>query len=279
MVQKSYEKSQGNLYIVPTPIGNLKDITYRAVEILSEVDSIFAEDTRVTISLLNSLNIKNHVYPCHKFNEVKVSNSILNFLSQDKNVAIVTDRGTPLISDPGSVVVNNVIKNGYNVIALPGASAVLPALNMSNISAERFLFYGFLSSKNGERNNELNILKSLPYTIVFYEAPHRLIKTLESIKEIMGNRNISISREISKIHEEVFRGTVSEAINYYVDVKGEFVIVIENVEEDINYEDMLIKVKDLVAIGTTSKDAIKKIAKDYKVSKNILYNLYEGEKK
>ena len=140
MVQKSYDRENGNLYIVPTPIGNLKDITYRAVEILSSVDAIFAEDTRVTIQLLNALNIKNKVYPCHKFNEVKVSDSVLNLLSQNKNIALVTDRGTPLISDPGSVVVSNVIKAGYNVIALPGASALLPALNMSNISADKFLF-------------------------------------------------------------------------------------------------------------------------------------------
>ena len=160
MVQKSYDRENGNLYIVPTPIGNLKDITYRAVEILTNVDAIFAEDTRVTIQLLNSLSIKNKVYPCHKFNEVKVSKNILNLLDKEKNIALVTDRGTPLISDPGSVVVDSVIKAGYNVIALPGASAVLPALNMSNISSERFLFYGFLSSKESQSIKELEMLQN-----------------------------------------------------------------------------------------------------------------------
>lgn len=279
MIQKSYDKDYSNLYIVPTPIGNLKDITYRAVDVLSSVDAIFAEDTRVTTLLLNSLNIKNKVYACHKFNENKVSVSVLNLLSQGKNVAIVTDRGTPLISDPGSVVVESVINAGYSVIALPGASALLPALNMSNISSERFLFYGFLSSKDGERKSELSSLRSIPFTIVFYEAPHRIIKTLESILEVMGNRNISISREISKIHEEVFRGSVSEAINYYVDAKGEFVIVVEGAHLHVNYDDMILKVKELVDMGISAKDAIKKIAKDYSVSKNILYNMYEGDKK
>jgi len=279
MIQKNYEKENGNLYIVPTPIGNLKDITYRAVEILSSVDAIFAEDTRVTINLLNSLNIKNKVYPCHKFNEEKVSSSVLKLLTEGKNLAIVTDRGTPLISDPGSVVVNNVIKSGYNVIALPGASAVLPALNMSNISAERFLFYGFLSSKDGERKSELESLKNINFTIVLYEAPHRLVKTLNSILEILGNRCISICREISKLHEEVFRGKVSEAIDYYTDVKGEIVIVIEASSGEISYDDLLIKVNELVQIGVSSKDAIKKVAKDYNVSKNLLYSKYEEAKK
>lgn len=279
MIQKSYEKDNSNLYIVPTPIGNLKDITYRAVEILSSVDAIFAEDTRVTINLLNSLNIKNKVYPCHKFNEEKVSSSVLKLLSEGKNLAIVTDRGTPLISDPGSVVVNNVINSGYNVIALPGASAVLPALNMSNISAERFLFYGFLSSKDGERKSELENLKNINFTIVLYEAPHRLIKTLNSILEILGDRNISICREISKVHEEVFRGKVSEAIDCYTDVKGEIVIVIEANSNEVNYDDLLVKVDELVQIGVSSKDAIKKVAKDYDVSKNLLYSKYEEAKK
>lgn len=278
MIQKSYEKENGNLYIVPTPIGNLKDITYRAVDVLSMVDAIFAEDTRVTIQLLNNLNIKTRVYPCHKFNENKVSGSVINLLSQDKNVAIVTDRGTPLISDPGSVVVDKVILAGYNVIALPGASALLPALNMSNISSEKFLFYGFLSSKEGESKNELSMLKSINFTIVLYEAPHRLCKTLQNIFDILGDRRISISREISKIHEEVFRGSVKEALDFYKEIKGEIVIVIERGNEEINYEELLNKVDELIGIGVSSKDAIKKISKEYDVSKNILYNMFEERK-
>ena len=279
MVQKSYDRENGNLYIVPTPIGNLKDITYRAVEILSSVDAIFAEDTRVTIQLLNALNIKNKVYPCHKFNEVKVSDSVLNLLSQNKNLALVTDRGTPLISDPGSVVVSNVIKEGYNVIALPGASALLPALNMSNISAERFLFYGFLSSKESEAMNELKMLSDINFTIVLYEAPHRLYKTLQKISQTLGNRAISISREISKLHEEVFRGTVNEALEFYTEARGEFVIVIEAGSNEIDIEKVYEEVINLMNLGVAPKEAIKKLAKDNNVSRNLLYNMYEERKK
>lgn len=278
MIQKSYEKENGNLYIVPTPIGNLKDITYRAVEILSSVDAIFAEDTRVTIQLLNALEIKNKVYPCHKFNEVKVSDSLLSLLSKNQNIALVTDRGTPLISDPGSVVVDNVIKAGYNVIALPGASALLPALNMSNISAERFLFYGFLSSKESESLNELRMLSDINFTIVLYEAPHRLYKTLQKIAETLGNRQISISREISKLHEEVFRGTVNEALEFYTEARGEFVIVIEAGNQKVDLEKVYLGVLELISLGVTPKDAIKKQAKDNNVSRNLLYNMYEERK-
>lgn len=279
MVQKSYDRENGNLYIVPTPIGNLKDITYRAVEILSSVDAIFAEDTRVTIQLLNALNIKNKVYQCHKFNEVKVSDSVLNLLSQNKNLALVTDRGTPLISDPGSVVVSNVIKEGYNVIALPGASALLPALNMSNISSERFLFYGFLSSKESEAINELKMLSDINFTIVLYEAPHRLYKTLQKISQTLGNRAISISREISKLHEEVFRGTVNEALEFYTEARGEFVIVIEAGSSEIDIEKVYEEVINLINLGVAPKEAIKKLAKDNNVSRNLLYNMYEERKK
>lgn len=279
MIQKSYEKEKGNLYIVPTPIGNLKDITYRAVEILTNVDAIFAEDTRVTIQLLNSLSIKNKVYPCHKFNEVKASKNILNLLNKEKNIALVTDRGTPLISDPGSVVVDSVIKAGYNVIALPGASAVLPALNMSNISSERFLFYGFLSSKESQSIKELEMLSGINFTIVLYEAPHRLYKTLQNVLKTLGNRRISISREISKVHEEVFRGSVNEALEFYKEVRGEIVIVIEKNESEISYDKALDEVKELVSLGVAPKDAIKKISKSYNVSRNELYNMFEDVKK
>lgn len=279
MIQKSYESDKSNLYIVPTPIGNLGDMTYRAVETLRKVDAIFAEDTRVTIQLLNSFDIKNKVYQCQKFNEVKASKSVLSLLSQGKNVAIVTDRGTPLISDPGSLVVDNVIKEGYNVIALPGACAFLPALNMSGISSERFFFYGFLSSKDSQAIHELEMLKNIKFTTVLYEAPHRLSKTLQNIYKILGNRYISISREISKVYEEVFRGTVIEAIDFYKEVKGEIVIVIEASKEKINYNEMLQEVIKRIKDGNSSKDAIKMVSKEFDVSKNILYNMYEESKK
>jgi len=279
MIQKSYEKESGNLYLVPTPIGNMEDITIRAINILKSVDAIFAEDTRVTMQLLSNLNIKNKVYPCHKFNEIKASKSILNLLSDEKNIAMVTDRGTPLISDPGSVVVSEVINAGYNVIALPGASALLPALNMSSISSERFLFYGFLNSKSTVARQELEMLSNINFTIVLYEAPHRLNKTLQNIYDILRDRTVSISREISKVHEEVFRGSIKEALKLYNEPKGEFVIVIEGKEKEEDYDKALEEVKNFISKGMSSKDAIKEVSKRNGISKNILYNMYEESKK
>ena len=281
MIQKSYENKKSILYLVPTPIGNLQDITFRAVEVLKNVDVIFAEDTRVTQQLLNSLSIKNHILACHKFNESKMSKVALQYLENGKNIALVTDRGTPLISDPGSLVVSEVIKNNYNVVALPGASAFLPALNMSDISSERFLFYGFLNSKESQARKELEMLNDINFTIILYEAPHRLYKTLQNILKIMGNRKISISREITKKYEEVFRGCVQDAINIYKVIKGEIVIIIEssNKEKEINYDSLLGEVDNLISLGVKPTDAIKEVSKNNEVNKNVLYKLFQGRKK
>lgn len=281
MIQKSYENKKSILYLVPTPIGNLQDITFRAVEVLKNVDVIFAEDTRVTQQLLNSLSIKNHILACHKFNESKMSKVALQYLENGKNIALVTDRGTPLISDPGSLVVSEVIKNNYNVVALPGASAFLPALNMSDISSERFLFYGFLNSKESQARKELEMLNDINFTIILYEAPHRLYKTLQNILKIMGNRKISISREITKKYEEVFRGSVQDAITIYKVIKGEIVIIIEssNKEKEINYDFLLDEVDNLIRLGVKPTDAIKEVSKNNEVNKNVLYKLFQGRKK
>lgn len=281
MIQKSYEKSDyGNLYIIPTPIGNMEDITIRALNILKEVDIVLAEDTRVTSILLNKYEIKKKLVSCHKFNENKIKDRIIAELKEGKNLALVTDRGTPLISDPGSVIVDSAIKNNINIIALPGPSALLPALNMSGISSERFLFYGFLSSKSSESNKELKMLSEIKFTIVLYESPHRLQKTLQKMLEILGNRKISISREISKLYEEVFRGTIEEAISFYKEVMGEIVIVIEKATETTLIDDdkLLTEVKKLIKDGKSNKDAIKEVSIKFNISKNVLYNMYEKEK-
>ena len=279
MIQKSYDKEISNCYIVPTPIGNMKDMTYRSVEVLKQVDAVFAEDTRVTGVLLNSLDIKKKIYQSQKFNESKASSVAVELLKEGKNIAVVTDRGTPLISDPGNVLVSEVIKNGFNVIALPGACAFVPALNMSNINQEKFLFYGFLSSKEGQAIHELEKLKSINFTIVLYEAPHRLYKTLQNIEKILGNRQISISREITKLHEEVFRGSVSEALEIYKEVKGEIVIVIDNNKNEVDYESSFKEVMDLIKLGVKPNDAVKYVSKKNEVSRNILYSMYEEGKK
>lgn len=277
MLQKSYDENS-KLYLVPTPIGNMKDITYRAIEILNNVKVVYSEDTRVTKILLDYYGIKSKLVSCHKFNEKTIYPQVINNLQNGNSVALLTDRGTPLISDPGYVVVKEVIKSGFSVVSLPGPSALLPALNMSGIPADKFLFYGFLSNKVDESISELKMLKSINFTIVLYESPHRLIKTLHNIKNILGNNFISISREISKLHEEVFRGTVQEAINTYIDPKGEFVIVIDNNDK---FEDISIaydELKELINYGMDKKSAMKYVSKKYDVSKNVLYNMVEENK-
>ena len=278
MIQKSYENLLcGILYLVPTPIGNFKDITYRAIEILNSSDIILTEDTRTTSILLKHYNINKKLISCHKFNEEKIKNKIVNLLGENKIISLVTDRGTPLISDPGSIVVNEVVKNGFKVISLPGATAFVPALTSSGIDTKHFLFYGFLNNKESERKRELNMLKEIYFTFIIYESPHRLTKTLQNMLNILGNRKISISREISKLYEEVFRGTLEEAISFYKDPKGEIVIVVEKNQKKkvIDYDLYLEEVEKLISSGESVSNSIKLVSIKYNISKNILYNNYQ----
>lgn len=272
MSQKSYD-GKTTLYIVPTPIGNLEDMTFRAIATLKEVDVIFSEDTRVTLNLLNHFDIKKKLIPSHKFNEDISSNKVLEYLSNGNNVAIVSDRGTPILSDPGNICVKKAIDAGYNVVSLPGATAVIPALTSSGIDASRFIFYGFLNSKHSQRMKELELLKSQKMTIIFYEAPHRIIETLDDIKNVFGDRTISVSREISKRYEEIYRGTISEVINEIGEPKGEFVIVVTGNMENTNYDNITVleHVKMYMDDGIDEKSAIKMVAKDRNVPKSEIY--------
>ena len=271
MWQNSYDGSP-SVYIVPTPIGNLGDITNRALETLKNVDVIFSEDTRVILQLLNYFNIKNKLIHMDDHNEDTVKEKVLEYLKNDKNVAIVTDRGTPIISDPGYKTVKFLKEKGYNVIALPGACAFVPALVMSSISSEHFTFYGFLSSKTSKMYEELENLKDSDYTLVFYEAPHRIIKTLNAMLEVFGDRYISISREISKLHESVFVGKISEVINTFVDIKGEFVIIVSPNNETVSTTMSIIdSVNMYIRSGLNSMEAIKRVAKERKIPKNDVY--------
>ena len=226
MNQKSYDGSP-TLYLVPTPIGNLGDFTFRAVEVLNQVEVIFSEDTRVTINLLNHYDIKKKLIAFHKFNEEQKVGVVLSYLEEGKSVAIVSDRGTPVLSDPGEICTKKVIEKGYNVVSLPGATAAIPAITASGLDSSKFIFYGFLNSKSSKRKKELEFLKNNKMTIIFYEAPHRIMEMLADLKEVFGNRNISISREISKKFEEIYRATISEVMNMLTEIKGEFVIVVE----------------------------------------------------
>lgn len=276
MSQKSYDGNT-TLYIVPTPIGNLEDMTFRAISTLKEVDVIFSEDTRVTSNLLNHFNIKKQLVSSHKFNEEVSSNKLLKYLSMGKNVALVTDRGTPILSDPGNICVKKAIESGFNVVSLPGATAAIPALTSSGIDASRFIFYGFLNSKSSQRKKELEILKNEKMTIIFYEAPHRILNMLNDLKQVFGDRYISISREISKKYEEIYRGTISSVINELGSPKGEFVIVVSGNDSIMNFDDMSVKehVNMYIEDGNDEKTAIKMVAKDRNVSKSEIYKEYK----
>lgn len=272
MNQKSYDGSP-TLFLVPTPIGNLEDFTFRAVKVLNEVEVIFAEDTRVTIKLLNHYNIKKKIIAFHKFNEDKKIDIVLSYLEKGNNVAIVADRGTPVLSDPGEICTKKVIEKGYNVVSLPGATAAIPAITASGLDSSKFIFYGFLNSKSSKRKNELEFLKNYKMTIIFYEAPHRIMEMLKDLKEVFGDRKICISREISKKFEEIYRGTITEVTNMITEVKGEFVIVVEGNKDSSSFDEITIKEHFNMYIddGLTEKDAIKKVAKERNMSKSDIY--------
>ena len=275
MKQNSYNSNiKGKLYLIPTPIGNLDDITLRALNTLKEVDIVFAEDTRETFNLLKYYNINKKIESCHKYSEMKNKEKILKILKEGKTIGFVSDRGTPLISDPGNFVVNEVIKENIPVIALPGATALIPALNMSGLDNERFLFYGFLNNKKNMAKKELNKLKDVEYTMIFYEYPRRLKTTLELMLEAFGNRKISIVREISKLHEEIIRDSIENVTKIIDDIKGEIVIVVEKKKNNkletisTNYIEL---VKEMQEEGYSKKDAIKEVSLKYNISKNKLY--------
>jgi len=217
------------LFIVPTPIGNLEDITLRALNVLKQVDFILAEDTRTSGLLLKHYGIPKPMVPYHQHNEHKLTEKMAERISKGDKAALISDAGTPAISDPGFMLVRECIKNNIEVECLPGATAFVPALVNSGLPADSFVFEGFLPHKKG-RKSKLEYLSELPYTVILYESPHRLLKTLDQLVEYFGvDRKASVSRELTKIYEETVRGSLPELADYYREhiVKGEFVIVIE----------------------------------------------------
>lgn len=277
MLQNSYD-GKPTLYLISTPIGNLDDITYRSVKILNDVDVIFSEDTRVTLNLLNYLGINKKLIALHEHNEDIAKEKVLEYLKNGNNIALVTDRGTPIISDPGYKTVKYITDNDYNVVALPGPTAFVPALITSGLAPQPFLFYGFLDSKDSLKRSELERLSDEEETIIFYEAPHRIIRTLNMMLDIFGDRNISISREISKKFETIYRGKISEVINI-IPEKGEFVIIVEGVKDKIVDNNITIKdaVDNYIRTGFDVMTSIKKVAKDRNVPKNVIYKEYHKE--
>lgn len=279
MIQKSYDNT-ASLYLIPTPIGNLDDITIRSLKMLEMVDYILCEDTRTTGNLLKKYDIKNRLVSCHEFNEDTVKKKVIEDLKLGQNIGLVTDQGTPIISDPGYKVVLEVIKSHFNVIALPGATAFVPALISSGLPPAPFLFYGFLNSKNSKQKKELELLKNYNMTMIFYEAPHRIQNTLNNMLEVLGNRNISLNREISKVYEEIYRGSISQVVSALDVVKGEIVIVVDGNHELVEYDSLTIFDHILLYLedGFTEKEAIKMVAQERNLKKGIVYQEYHNRK-
>lgn len=275
----------GKLYLVGTPIGNLGDMTYRAVETLKEVDFICAEDTRVTAKLLNYFDIKTPFISYHEHNAKTAGKQVIDRILAGENAAIVTDAGMPCISDPGEDLVRLCAQEGVEVNVVPGPSAVVSALAISGLDTSRFAFEGFLSVTKKQRFSHLAQVKNCTSTMIFYEAPHKLIYTLKDMLEYFGDRRISLCRELTKIHEEAFRTTLSEAVEYYSEnkPKGEFVLVIEGAKADElvraeTIEQAYEQVKNLVSKGMRGADACKEIAKSTGFSKGELYALLVEDK-
>ena len=281
--QKSFENNQPTLYLVATPIGNLQEMTFRAIDILKNVDYIAAEDTRNTIKLLNHFEINTKLISHHEHNITSSIPKIISLLLDNHNIALVSDAGYPAISDPGYELVKACIDNQINVVPISGANACLDALIVSGICPQPFMFYGFLDHLDKKKKKELTLLKDYKETIVFYESPHRIKKTLKLMLDILGDRNIALCREITKKHEEIIRGTISEIFNMVDELKGEMVLIVEGSHEVVIEETFDISIYDHVQSyvdqGYTPKDAIKEVAKIRNISKNIVYNEYHSQNK
>lgn len=284
--QKSYKEKMGSLYLIPTPIGNLEDMSFRAIRMLKEADIIAAEDTRNTKKLCNYFEITTPVVSYHEHNKETSGQKLIQALKEEKTIALVSDAGMPTIADPGYELVIDAIDEGIPVIPLPGANAALTALIASGLPTHPFYFYGFLNRQKKEKKKELLFLQNIPGTILLYESPHRLKETLVLIMEILGNRRITLCRELTKLYEEFIRGTVEEAIAWSQseEIRGEFCLVIEQGElkqEEDSWWDELTVVQHVDHYvqkeGITVKEAIKKTALDRRIQKREVYQEYHIE--
>lgn len=276
--------SIGKIYLVPTPIGNLKDITLRALETLEIVDEIAAEDTRQSLKLLNHYNIKKPLFSYHQHNEQGKSDEIITKLLEGKNIALVTDAGTPGISDPGSVIVRKCIEENISFEVLPGATAITTALIHSGLDTTKFVFLGFIPRETKDKKKLIEDIKNKKETLIFYESPHRLIESLFYLKSNLGNRDIAVCRELTKLHEEIYRGNIEEAYNWFNEnrPRGEFVLVISgktDSEIKAEKEEALIGISveqhliNLINSGIEKKEAIKIVSKEREISKKEVYKV------
>lgn len=272
----------GKLYLCATPIGNLEDITYRVVRTLKEVDLIAAEDTRNSIKLLNHFEIKTPMTSYHEYNKIDKGHYLVGQLLEGKNIALITDAGTPGISDPGEELVAMCYESGIEVTSLPGAAACITALTLSGLSTRRFAFEAFLPADKKEKKKVLQELVNETRTLILYEAPHRLVRTLEELYQVLGDRRITVCRELTKKHEIAFRTTLSQALEWYTqnEPKGECVLVVEGKdrkkleqEEQKKWEEMSLEehMEYYVQQGIDRKEAMKQVAKDRGISKRDVY--------
>ena len=270
--------NDGILYLVATPIGNLSDMTYRAVEILKSVDKIYAEDTRNSIVLLKHYNITPHLESYHEFNQELKTKDIIQEIKNGLKIALISDAGLPVISDPGYKIVKEARLQGLKVSTIPGASAGISALIASGISPMPYTFYGFLDSKKTKRISELNELKYINHTIIFYEAPHRIYETLNDMLEVFGDRFVTLARELTKTFEEYISDKISNILK--IDsLKGEMVLIVEGYKEDNNIDiDPISKIDELINLGYKPNEAIKEVSKILNISRNDLYKKYSDYK-
>ncbi|WEV41016.1 16S rRNA (cytidine(1402)-2'-O)-methyltransferase [Lactobacillus sp. ESL0681] len=278
--QSSYAQETGKLYLVPTPIGNLEDITIRAKKILTQADYIAAEDTRTSGILLQKIGVHNHMLSFHKYNSKQRAPELVKLMQDGAVIAEISDAGMPVISDPGFILVQECLKNDIPVVPLPGASAFTTALIASGFDAQPFTYYGFLPRKTSEQQVFFKQMNEARATSIFYEAPHRLLKTLTNMASVLpANRKIVAARELTKIHEEFIRGTVAELTDYFTQTppRGEFVILVSpNTEQpqQLTWPELIKLVDQQVAAGQTKKSAIRAVAQQQHVSKNMLYDQY-----
>ncbi|QWB99846.1 16S rRNA (cytidine(1402)-2'-O)-methyltransferase [Mycoplasmatota bacterium] len=278
-ITNHYQNHQATLYLVPTPIGNLEDITFRALKILKEVDIVFAEDTRNTRKLFSYYDIKTKMDSYHDHNEEQKMDVLIDKLKAGMDIALVSDAGMPLISDPGYHLVQKAIEHDFNVVALPGANALLPALIMSGIKTQPFVFLGFLDHKRKKRIEMIERVRYYPETLIFYESIHRIKETLKDLFDVLGDRQFTLAREISKSYEETIRANLSE-YNDLKDLKGELVLIVEGYSEEILNDELSIveQVDYFIEQGLKKTEAMKRVSQMTQIPKNKIYQEYLQKK-
>jgi len=279
--QQSFINELPSLYLVATPIGNLDEMTPRAIEVLNFVDVIAAEDTRNTLKLLTHFQISKRLISHHEHNEEASARGLLNLLEEGKNVALVSDAGYPLISDPGSLLVQMITAAGFNVVPVSGSSPMLCALVASGLPVKPFTFIGFLSANEKEKTGQLKEVKEIRHTLIFYESPHRLKKTLKTMLEVLGDRRICLAREITKKYEEFIRGSIKEVLDIDEELKGEMVLVVEGCTTEeratLSTGELNRMVEQFISGGMSASAAIKAVAETTGIAKNEIYREYHRQ--